>query len=234
MSETGEATKLHGSLLRAIRTGAKIVSSDNYALDVDPRDYEKYVKAIGREKVAKKIGQVIKEHLSPTKPDGSQSSILVLAAGTGIDAQALQEQGYKVTATDISEPALKFLHEKNPAIQIVQADMNTQFPFAENSFDGVTILYGNRYIANQQQFLQEVRRVLKQNGVFTWPIFLSEILFWKLKSGLGQHVDTSTLGKDVTKSGFREVVTKRPPIVSNIIRRETPIHSTPGYVIGKK
>ena len=58
--------------------------------------------------------------------------------------------------------------------------MNQSWPFPEKSFDAVTIVWGNSYIADSAHFANEDFRVLKPGGVFVWPIFWLEIPFWWL------------------------------------------------------
>ena len=225
------------SLARGLRFGKfarRVALSGNYAEDVSPQDYDTYVRQLDREKLAGQITGVMQEYVRPLSEDGAKTSVLDVAAGTGIISHALQEAGYQVTATDLSDKSLAFLKERDPNMEIVVADMNQALPFSDESFDGATTVWANRFIADTSAFLLEMRRVLKDGGVFVWPIFPSERPWWKLKRGLRQHTTISTLADDAQKAGFSVVSERKAPLIRNLISRDLPLHTTPGYLVLKK
>lgn len=96
--------------------------------------------------------------------------ILELGTGMGSDTLFLAGQGFKIVATDFSQPALDKLKEKtsdNAHIETKQFDLSDQFPFEDQSFNAVythlTLHYFNRRIT--QQIYDEIYRVLKPEGV---------------------------------------------------------------------
>ncbi|MCH2283857.1 MAG: ubiquinone/menaquinone biosynthesis methyltransferase, partial [SAR324 cluster bacterium] len=73
----------------------------------------------------------------------------------------------KVTGIDFSEEMLNIADSKNPSkitVQYMPGDaMN--IPFHDAAFEAVTIGYGMRNVKNIRQFLHEILRVLKPEGV---------------------------------------------------------------------
>lgn len=92
--------------------------------------------------------------------------ILDLAAGTGTSSVALAKSGAHVVAADFSPGMIevgKAKHGSNPLIEFVQADA-TKLPFADNSFDAVTMSFGLRNVVQPEKALSELFRVTKQGG----------------------------------------------------------------------
>jgi SAM-dependent methyltransferase len=80
-----------------------------------------------------------------------------------------------VAAVDISPIAIEQAAVNAPFAHIVRADLSKALPFADNSFDVVTILsvLYHMWISNEHDVLTEVRRVLRPGGlaVITEPAF---------------------------------------------------------------
>ncbi|MBP7497561.1 MAG: bifunctional demethylmenaquinone methyltransferase/2-methoxy-6-polyprenyl-1,4-benzoquinol methylase UbiE [Bacteroidales bacterium] len=102
---------------------------------------------------------------------GSQRRILDLATGTGDLAIKLVDLNPdEIVASDISENMLDIARKKVKAyglenkIKIMQADAE-RLPFADNSFDAVTIAFGIRNVENLAASLSEIIRVLDNNGM---------------------------------------------------------------------
>lgn len=91
-------------------------------------------------------------------------SIVDLATGTGDLALALQRKipGAEIVGADFSEEMLAIAKRKGVR-QIVTADA-MKLPFADDSFDCVTIAFGLRNFSNWSIALGEMRRVLKSGG----------------------------------------------------------------------
>ena len=99
----------------------------------------------------------------------AEQSCLDLCCGTGdIAREGLRRYpSSKVTGLDFSEEMLNIAESKNNneiTVQYIPGDaMN--IPFQDAAFDAVTIGYGMRNVQNVSQFLQEILRVLKPEGV---------------------------------------------------------------------
>lgn len=96
--------------------------------------------------------------------------LLDVATGTGDFAlQALELNPEKIIGIDISEGMLEAGRKKIRAkslenrIELKYAD-SENLPFAENSFDAVTVAFGVRNFENLEKGLQEIFRVLKPGG----------------------------------------------------------------------
>ncbi|MEV6428614.1 demethylmenaquinone methyltransferase [Nocardia sp. NPDC051463] len=87
--------------------------------------------------------------------------VLDLAAGTGISTLDLAKSGAWCLAADFSQGMLAA--GKFRDVPMVAADA-TALPFADNSFDAVTISYGLRNISESEQALREMLRVTKPGG----------------------------------------------------------------------
>lgn len=105
----------------------------------------------------------VAEHLSP-----SDSAVcLDLCSGTGDLAIELHQRLHlPVVASDFCHPMLVLSVQKTQALPIrtVEAD-SMATPFADNSFNAVTVAFGLRNLEDPKQGLAEMRRVLKPGGV---------------------------------------------------------------------
>ena len=90
--------------------------------------------------------------------------VLDLATGTGDLAMVLQRRlpAARVTGSDVSGEMLAVARQKG-LTNIVQADA-MQLPFADASFDGVTIAFGLRNLPDWDRGLREMHRVLRAGG----------------------------------------------------------------------
>lgn len=93
--------------------------------------------------------------------------ILDLACGTGDLTKAMALRGWQVTGLDISAEMMEVGKGKcaglapQPAFVLGSAE---SIPFADASFDAVTIAFGLRNFDHRAQCLKEIRRVLKPGG----------------------------------------------------------------------
>jgi demethylmenaquinone methyltransferase / 2-methoxy-6-polyprenyl-1,4-benzoquinol methylase len=89
--------------------------------------------------------------------------VLDVCCGTGDLALAAAEVGGKITGLDFSEAMLERARAKEPAIEWVSGDA-LALPFADGSFEAVTIGFGLRNLVNAERGLAEMRRVLGPGG----------------------------------------------------------------------
>ncbi|MEU7633961.1 demethylmenaquinone methyltransferase [Nocardia sp. NPDC049220] len=87
--------------------------------------------------------------------------LLDLAAGTGVSTLELQKSGAWCLAADFSQGMLAAGQFRR--VPMVAADA-TALPFADDSFDAVTISYGLRNIVDADLALREMLRVTKPGG----------------------------------------------------------------------
>lgn len=89
--------------------------------------------------------------------------ILDCAAGTGSSTAPLASSGALAVASDFSLGMLEAGARRQPKLPFIAAD-NLALPFADNSFDLLTISFGLRNVADMKKALTEAYRVVKPGG----------------------------------------------------------------------
>jgi len=89
--------------------------------------------------------------------------ILDVAAGTGTSSLPLAMAGARVTAADPSPGMLAVGRRRYPQLDFIAADA-LDLPFADATFDAVTIVFGLRNIGDPQRALREMARVCRPGG----------------------------------------------------------------------
>ncbi len=89
--------------------------------------------------------------------------VLDACCGTGDLALAAEREGGVVTGLDFSGRMLERARRKSASVEWVQGDM-LDLPFAERSFDAVTVGFGVRNVDGLERGLAELRRVLRPGG----------------------------------------------------------------------
>lgn len=107
----------------------------------------------------RRVSAILKDILA--NPD---ADILDIACGTGDLAIELASKGNAaVTGTDFCRPMLEIAAKKLPKVALVEADAMA-LPFADNTFDAVTIAFGLRNLPNFANGLREMHRILRPGG----------------------------------------------------------------------
>lgn len=99
--------------------------------------------------------------------------VLDLAAGTAVSTEELAKSGAWCVACDFSQGMLAA--GKNRDVPKVVGD-GMQLPFADNTFDAVTISYGLRNIHDFRAGLREMARVTKPGGRLTVAEFSTPVI----------------------------------------------------------
>ncbi len=89
--------------------------------------------------------------------------VLDLAAGTGTSTVPFQRAGATAVACDFSMGMLQVGKRRHPELTFVAGD-GMDLPFADDSFDAVTISFGLRNIADVSVALREMLRVATPGG----------------------------------------------------------------------
>lgn len=89
--------------------------------------------------------------------------VLDLAAGTGTSSRPFADAGATVVPADLSLGMLAVGKQRQPDLAFVAADA-LHLPFADASFDGVTISFGLRNVQDTDAALAELHRVTKPGG----------------------------------------------------------------------
>ena len=100
--------------------------------------------------------------LRPLIPPNPQ--VLDVACGTGdLSIEIFEDMGAEVVGLDFCRPMLELARQKTQRIDFVEGDA-LGLPFADQTFDAVTIGFGLRNLANVEAGLSELRRVLRPGG----------------------------------------------------------------------
>ena len=138
-----------------------------------------------RRRVARRLGTLV--------PRGAR--LLDVGCGTGdLSIELFEKTAAQVTGIDFCGPMLKLAKTKAPHLQFIEGDA-LRLPFAEASFDALTIGFALRNLADVDRGLRELLRVLKPNGHVAIlefshpanPVFASFVRFynWRLLPWIG-------------------------------------------------
>jgi demethylmenaquinone methyltransferase/2-methoxy-6-polyprenyl-1,4-benzoquinol methylase len=89
--------------------------------------------------------------------------VLDLAAGTGTSSEPFHDAGVQTVPCDFSLGMLRVGKRRRPDWQFVAGDA-TALPFADASFDAVTISFGLRNVVHADRALAEMLRVTRPGG----------------------------------------------------------------------
>ena len=89
--------------------------------------------------------------------------VLDIAAGTGTSSEPFADQGVHVVPADFSLGMLAVGNRRRPDLGFTAADA-MRLPFADASFDAVTMSFGLRNVASVEQALGEFLRVTRPGG----------------------------------------------------------------------
>lgn len=101
--------------------------------------------------------------------------LLDLAAGTAVSTAPFADAGLHTVACDFSLGMLKVGRRRRPDLDLIAGDA-TRLPFADATFDAVTICFGLRNVADHEKGLAEMLRVTRPGGrlvvcEFSRPVF---------------------------------------------------------------
>ena len=89
--------------------------------------------------------------------------VLDLAAGTGTSSQPFRDRGATVVPCDFSVGMLRVGKRHRPHLPFTAGDA-TRLPFADDTFDAVTISFGLRNVVDPDAGLREMLRVTRPGG----------------------------------------------------------------------
>ena len=89
--------------------------------------------------------------------------VLDIAAGTGVSSAPYADRGIQVVPADFSVGMLREGHRRRPDLPFTAADA-MRLPFANDSFDVVTMSFGLRNVEDVDKALREFLRVVRPGG----------------------------------------------------------------------
>jgi demethylmenaquinone methyltransferase / 2-methoxy-6-polyprenyl-1,4-benzoquinol methylase len=90
-------------------------------------------------------------------------TVLDIAAGTGTSSEPFADAGVNVVPADFSLGMLRVGNRRRPDLAFTAADA-LRLPFADGSFDAVTMSFGLRNVVGTAEALEEFLRVTKPGG----------------------------------------------------------------------
>ncbi len=129
----------------------------------------------------KPMGDAIVDYLAPS----GRQVILDIAGGTGepgFTIAAMLKDG-KVIITDLAEDMLEVAKEKATVMGIRNIEFRAcdvcELPFADNSFDAVSLRFGFMFFPDMQLAASEIHRVLKPGGKIATTVWdVPDKNFW--------------------------------------------------------
>lgn len=108
----------------------------------------------------------------------TRSTILEIGAGAGWQSKILKEQGYSVSAIDITDTNYK----KEQVFEVIDYDGH-KIPFEDKTFDIVFSSNVLEHIPHIVDFQKEIKRVLKDDGICIHLLPTSNWVFWSNITG---------------------------------------------------
>ncbi|MGI0080376.1 MAG: class I SAM-dependent methyltransferase [Nitrososphaerales archaeon] len=142
--------------------------------------------------------RIFLELLSPAKND----VILDVGAGTGWIADRVASICDETYALEPNESRLAFITAKHPQVKAFSATSQT-VPFSEGYFDKLYIIFAFHHFPDQEDSLEEFRRILKPGGL----LLIQE--YFNTRTGLGSSIE-----RKIMKSKVRFL---DPPELKNIL-----------------
>ena len=116
----------------------------------------------------------------------SGGRVLCLAEGEGRNAVFLAEQGYQVTAMDMSEvglnKALQLAQDRGIDITVQVADL-ADYEFGEAQWDGIVSIWAHLPNAVRQHVYAQIAPALKPNGIFIVEAYTAQQLIMDAVGG---------------------------------------------------
>jgi len=132
---------------------------------------------------------------------GSGVRLLAVASGPGYVAAAAAERGADVIGIDFSAAMVAEATQRYPKIEFRHGDAEA-LPFADASFDAVTMNYGLLHLAHPDRALAEAHRVLRPGGRFAFTVWAKP----EETAGFG-----ITLGAILTHGNMHAPLPEGPP-----------------------
>lgn len=98
------------------------------------------------------------------------TKILDIATGPGYVAAAAAKRQCQVIGLDLSDAMLEKAKQLHPDLKFIQGEAES-LPFESGEFDAVVMNFGILHLAEPQQAIKEVFRVLRHQGKFAFTVW---------------------------------------------------------------
>ena len=120
----------------------------------------------------RKDGAVYDEMYELIRPVVRHKTVLELATGTGLIAKHIVNAAAHIEATDASPEMITEAKRDNQSAKLHFSVQDMfRLPYADKSFDVVIVSNALHIVPQPEKALQEIKRVLKDDGVFVAPTF---------------------------------------------------------------
>ncbi len=132
--------------------------ADGYDKSVQTSDEDNSYPFAGYRQVLNAVYQKIRTH--------EGNSVLDVGFGTGILAQRLYQDGYRITGLDFSDNMIAIAKEKMPDAALFRHDFGTGYPEAE-TFDFIVCTYAIHHVTDPQKIrlIESLRSHLSSGGL---------------------------------------------------------------------
>lgn len=146
--------------------------------------------------------EIILSLLLNIAPSLTRLNILDVGCGTGTTLNSLRQLGCtNLQGVDDSVTAIEYCNDKTLPVQ--QANVY-ELPFSDNSFDIILAMDVMEHVPNEQRALNEIKRVLKDDGLLLITVPAFELL-WSVHDDVNNHIRRYTkkhTNKLLSSSGF--------------------------------
>ena len=147
----------------------KSLETDRFAA-LERREWAKTDLARSYARVFAKAADMAAPYLAQAVGADEDTNALDLCCGHGNVAAALAAAGARVTGLDFSRAMLEMARAAVPEARFVEGDA-MDLPFADTSFDAVTIGFGMPHVPDPPRVLAEARRVLRHGGRIAFSVW---------------------------------------------------------------
>ncbi len=105
--------------------------------------------------------------------------VLDVAAGTGLVSERLLTRGFTVTSLDQSPEMLAVARRRLAERATIVEGRAEQLPFADETFDHLTVTYLLRYVDHPAATMVELARVVKPGGTMAMLEFAVPVGIWR-------------------------------------------------------
>ena len=123
----------------------------------------------------RKDGAAYDEMYEMIRPVVRHKTVLELATGTGLIAKHIVNAAAHIEATDASAEMIAEVKRDNRSAKLHFSVQDMfRLPYADQSFDVVIVSNALHIVPQPEKALQEIKRVLKEDGVLLAPTFTNE------------------------------------------------------------